>query len=205
LRAYQNRRLARLYTRLVERVRGVEQAMFPGGTVLTEAVARGLHRVLAIKDEYEVARLYTAPAFRASLKAQFAETPKLIFHMAPPIMAKLDPVTGHARKRAFGPWMMTAFRVLAPMRVLRGTWLDPFAHTEERQAERRLIVEYEQAVHSILRYLSPKTLQPSVELALLPDQIRGFGHVKAANLRKAKLRWAALSREIGAVSVQTVI
>jgi len=202
LREYQGRRLARRYTRLVERVRTAEQAMFSGGTVLTEAVARGLHRVLAIKDEYEVARLYASPAFRESLAAQFSETPKLTFHLAPPLLARVDPANGHAQKRAFGPWIMTAFRLLAPMRVLRGTWLDPFAHTEERRAERRLIGEYEEAVAKIIRLLSPQNLKTSVELALLPEQIRGFGHVKMENLRNAKVRWTTLLQQLDELGSQ---
>jgi indolepyruvate ferredoxin oxidoreductase len=160
--------------------------------VLTEAVARGLHKLMAYKDEYEVARLYSSDAFRRSLESQFEATPKLTFHLAPPLLAKRDSRTGQLQKRNFGAWMMTAFRVTAPLRLLRGTVLDPFGHTEERQAERALIGEYELLVDELLQRLSPRTLNLSVELASLPDGIRGFGHVKERNIRTAKMRWAAL-------------
>jgi indolepyruvate ferredoxin oxidoreductase len=192
LAAYQSRRYARRYTRLVARVRAAEDHAFSGGTVLTEAVARGLHKLMAYKDEYEVARLYTAPEFRRSVESQFEPGGKLSFHLAPPLFAKRDPRTGHLQKRRFGGWMMTAFRVLAPLRVLRGTALDPFGHTEERRVERSLIVDYETLVDDILRRLSPETLPISVELAELPDQIRGFGHVKERRIRETKQRWIAL-------------
>ena len=132
--------------------------MFSGSTVLTEAVARGYARVLAYKDEYEVARLYRAPAFRAALDAQFDGARKLRFHLAPPIMARRDPRTGHLRKREFGPWMMGAFAVMAPLKVLRGTALDPFGRTEERRAERALIGQYEADVAELLASLLPRTL-----------------------------------------------
>jgi indolepyruvate ferredoxin oxidoreductase len=186
LRAYQGSRLARRYERRVAAVRAAEAMIFSGGTVLTEAVARGLHKAMAIKDEYEVARLYTAPAFREALEAQFEGASRLRFHLAPPLLAKRDARTGELQKRSFGPWMMTAFRLLAPLKILRGTWLDPFGHTEERRAERGWLATYEAMLDEVLAGLSPENLSRAVSLATLADRVRGFGHVKERNLRKVE-------------------
>lgn len=166
--------------------------MFSGGTVLTEAVARGMHKLMAYKDEYEVARLHAAPAFRQSLAAHFEGKPKLFFHLAPPVFAQRDPRTGHLQKKRFGSWMMSVFHLMAPMRVLRGTWFDPFGRTEERRTERALIGAYEELVDEILQRLSPATLSVAVELASLPQDVRGFGHVKERALRDVRLRWDGL-------------
>ena len=186
LTEYQNRRLARRYRKLVDRVREAEGRMFSGGTALTEAVARNYAKLLAYKDEYEVARLYTAPAFQAALDAQFENPEKLEFHLAPPILAKRDKTTGHMIKQSYGPRMMTGFKLLAGLRFLRGTALDPFGRTEERQAERRLIGDYEAEVEGLLAALSPATLATAVAIASIPDKIRGFGHVKEKAMREAE-------------------
>jgi indolepyruvate ferredoxin oxidoreductase len=192
LTAYQNRRYARRYARLVERVRETEGRMFSGSTALTEAVARNYAKLLAYKDEYEVARLYRAPAFRAALDTQFEDVKRLEVHLAPPLLASRDPRTGRLRKRAYGPWVLTAFHLLAPLKFLRGTRLDPFGRTEERRAERALIGEYEATVAEILEHLSPQTLATTVALAELPDRIRGFGHVKEKAMREAAAERARL-------------
>ncbi len=189
LQDYQNRRYARRYERLVARVREAERRAFSGGTVLTEAVAKSLHKLMAYKDEYEVARLYASKEFRESLQAQFEGPVKLSFHLAPPVLAKRDARTGHLLKQAFGGWMMGAFRLMAPMRGLRGTWLDPFGRTEERRHERALIGEYSDLVEEIIQRLSPGNLRVAVELASLPQEIRGYGHVKERSIRLARQRW----------------
>ncbi|HTN09502.1 MAG TPA: indolepyruvate ferredoxin oxidoreductase family protein [Acetobacteraceae bacterium] len=192
LTAYQNRRYARRYRALVDRVAAIEGPMFSGSTALTEAVARGYHKLLAYKDEYEVARLYTTKEFRASLAEQF-ETPKRIeFHLAPPLLAKRDKRTGHLIKRSYGPWMLHAFRVLAPFKRLRGTRLDPFGRTEERQTERRLIGEYEALVEEIIQHLTAQNLATAVALASLPERIKGFGHVKDKAIRETAAAQAKL-------------
>jgi indolepyruvate ferredoxin oxidoreductase len=183
--AYQGQRTARRYRALVDRVRETEGRIFSGGTALTEAVARGYHKLLAIKDEYEVARLYADPSFRRTLEAQFDKVGRLEFHLAPPIFAKRDARTGHLQKRGFGPWLMPAFGALARLKFLRGTPFDIFGRTDERRAERALILEYEETVEEILTSLSPDTLRAAVELASLPDRIRGFGHVKERAMRQA--------------------
>ncbi len=183
LTAYQSGFLARRYRKTIDRVRETEARLFSGSTALTEAIARSYAKLLAYKDEYEVARLYTAPEFTAALAAQFENPEKLEFHLAPPFMARRDARTGHLIKKSYGPWMMSAFRTLAKLKSLRGTPLDPFGRTEERQTERRLITDFEIQIETILKTLSPSTLPIAVELASLPDTIRGFGHVKDRNIR----------------------
>jgi indolepyruvate ferredoxin oxidoreductase len=192
LTRYQNRALARRYRRLVDGVREVEARQFSGSTALTEAVAQGYAKLLAYKDEYEVARLYAAPEFRAALAAEFETPARLEFHLAPPLLAKRDPRTGHLVKRDYGPWVMKLFPALARLRVLRGTRLDPFARTDERRTERQLIADYEALVAELLDRLAPPTLATAVALASLPERIRGFGHVKERNLRAAKAEEARL-------------
>jgi indolepyruvate ferredoxin oxidoreductase len=188
---YQNARYARRYRRLVDRVAEAEGRMFSGATALAEAVARNYAKLLACKDEYEVARLYSAASFRTSLEAQFENVQRLQVHLAPPLLARRDGA-GRLQKRPFGPWVFRVFRLLTPLRVLRGTPLDPFGHTEERRAERRLIADYEADVAEILQRLMPETLATSVSLAGLPDRIRGFGHVKEKAMREAAAERARL-------------
>ncbi len=192
LTAYQSRRYARRYRALVDRVREVEGRMFSGSTALTEAVARGYAKLLAYKDEYEVARLYRGAAFQSALAAQFEGAERIEVHLAPPLLARRDPRTGRLQKRAYGPWVLSAFRLLAPLKLLRGTRLDPFGRTEERRAERRLIGEYEGDVATMLDRLSPATLAAAVALAGLPERIRGFGHVKEKATREATAERARL-------------
>ena len=186
LTGYQNIAYAARYRRLVDAARAREQAAVPGRTDLAEAVARNFYKLMAYKDEYEVARLFAAPAFRAELEAQFEGKPKLTFHLAPPILGGRDKITGHPRKRAFGAWMMPAFRLLAPLRVLRGTAIDPFGRTAERRAERALIVEYETLLARVLTSLTPQNHAEAVALAALPDRIRGYGHVKEQTIAAAR-------------------
>jgi indolepyruvate ferredoxin oxidoreductase len=151
---------------------------------------------MAYKDEYEVARLYADPAFARSLKAQFNGKFKIRFHLAPPLLARRDPVTGHLRKRNFGPWLMPAFRILASLRGLRGTAFDIFGHTAERKTERRLIDTYEATFRDGLAKLQPSNHPLFVQLASIPEQIRGFGHVKDAHLAKARAAEAEILAKI---------
>ncbi|GAB3629091.1 indolepyruvate ferredoxin oxidoreductase [Pandoraea terrae] len=191
--AYQDRAYAERFKRLVDQVRAAEAASAPEGLQmpLTEAVARGLHKLMAYKDEYEVARLYTDPGFMAKLHEQFEGDFKLRFHLAPPLLAKQDD-KGHLVKKAYGPWMMTAFRLLAKFKGLRGGPLDVFGRTEERKMERALIGEYEALVAELLAHLSADNLPLAVQLASLPQEIRGFGHVKDQNLAATRIKWAKL-------------
>ena len=189
---YQNAAYAARYAARVERVRKVEAACLPGETGLTQSVARSLFKLMAYKDEYEVARLYTETEFLQRVADRFEGPYKLNFHLAPPFLGDRDPETGHLRKRSFGPWMLSVFRILARLRPLRGTAFDIFGRSEERRIERRLIGEYEELIDEILVHLSPANHQLAIELAGLPAEIRGFGHVKQANLAQVKVREEAL-------------
>jgi indolepyruvate ferredoxin oxidoreductase len=192
LTRYQNAAYAARYAERIARVRETEAARVGGGTALTDAVARGLFKLMAYKDEYEVARLYTESDFLSRVADRFEGDYRLRFHLAPPLTAERDPNTGHLQKRAYGPWMLGAFRVLAKLRGLRGTAFDPFGRTAERRMERRLIAEYEALLDEILARLAPDNHAIAVELAALPLEIRGFGHVKEANLQRAKAKEADL-------------
>ncbi len=185
---YQSERYARRYSRLVERVRAAEQTRIGDGKFrLTEAVARYFFKLMAYKDEYEVARLYTDGAFEQRLSNQFEGDYTLVFHLAPPLLARRN-AKGELMKREFGPWVFKAFKILARLRRLRGTPLDPFGRTTERRTERQLIVDYEAMVDRLLVDLDHARLGVAVQLASLPEQIRGFGHVKERHLQAAQTR-----------------
>ncbi len=192
LTAYQNAAYSRRYEALVRRVQAVEAERAKGLAGLAEAVARYYAKLLAYKDEYEVARLYTAPAFRQALERQFEGDYTLEFNLAPPLMAARDPDTGQLLKRSFGPWMMKAFGVLARLKGLRGTPFDIFGHSAERRLERQLIIDYEKLVEELLSGLTAANHALAVELASLPEHIRGFGHVKDAHLEGVRAREAEL-------------
>ena len=177
---------------MVERVRAAEMAQAPGFTGLAEAVARAYHKLLAYKDEYEVARLYTDGRFAKQIAGQFEGRFKLLYNLAPPLIATRDPVTGHLKKRIFGPWMGLAFRVMAKFKGLRGTALDVFGYTTERRMERRLISEYEDIIERLLATLDGDKHALAIEIAKLPLEMRGFGHIKHANVARAKKEEARL-------------
>jgi indolepyruvate ferredoxin oxidoreductase len=191
LTAYQDAAYARRYRDLVERVRGSE-GRTTGGTGLTEAVARYYFKLMSYKDEYEVARLHADPAFARRIESMFEGEYRVKFHLAPPIFNRPDPRTGEATKSEFGGWMMSAFRVLAKLKRLRGTPLDPFGMTGERRTERRLIREYEATVDELLGRLTRDNHALAVEIAAVPERIRGFGHVKRRHLEEAKKKEAEL-------------
>jgi indolepyruvate ferredoxin oxidoreductase len=184
LTAYQNAAYARRYSERVAAIKAAEEKVAPGSTVLAEAVARNLFSLMAIKDEYEVARLYTDGSFRKQLEAQFQDYDKLEFHLAPPILGRRGS-DGQPRKSSFGPWMMKAFGVLAAMKGLRGTLFDVFGRTAERRMERQLLARYEQDLDLIVSRLDARRLDAATALASVPALIRGYGHVKEANARKA--------------------
>jgi indolepyruvate ferredoxin oxidoreductase len=189
---YQNAGYARRYEELVRRVERVEREKAKGMAGLAEAVAKNLFKLMAYKDEYEVARLWTETGFLDRVRERFEGETELRFHLAPPLTAERDPVTGHLKKQEFGPWMLRAFRVLAKLRFLRGTALDVFGRTAERRTERRLIGEYETLVAELIERLQPGNHALAVELASIPQLIRGFGHIKDANLASAEAREAKL-------------
>ncbi|MBC8636449.1 indolepyruvate ferredoxin oxidoreductase family protein [Caballeronia sp. EK] len=184
LTAYQGEAYARSYRSVVERMREKEKAL-NAKLPLTRAVAVNLAKLMAYKDEYEVARLYADPAYLDKLRAQFEGEPgrdyKLMFHLAPPLFAKRDE-HGHLVKKTFGAWMLPAFRVLAKMKGLRGTSLDVFGKTAERRTERKMIADYLALVDEFCATLDEDRLDAALQLAKLPDEIRGFGHVKERNM-----------------------
>jgi indolepyruvate ferredoxin oxidoreductase len=190
LTAYQDARYAERYRQLVADIRAAELAR-AGTDRFTHAVARSAFKLMAYKDEYEVARLYSDGAFKAQVAQQFEGATRLTFHLAPPVLSETG-TDGRPRKRTFGPWTMTAFRLLAKLKGLRGTAFDPFGRTEERRTERQLIGEYEALVRELAGKLESRTLDVAVDLAALPEQIRGFGPVKARNLAVVKVRQAEL-------------
>jgi indolepyruvate ferredoxin oxidoreductase len=190
LAAYQDARLAERYQTLVEGVRQAEQAL--GLIGLAREVALSYAKLLAYKDEYEVARLHTEAAFQSALERQFDGGYRLKFHLAPPLLAKRDPATGHLIKQQFGGWVLPLFRILARMKMLRGTRLDPFGYTAERRQERELIVQYETLVDELLAGLTPANHDLAVRLAALAQDIRGFGHVKQARLQAVERTRAEL-------------
>jgi indolepyruvate ferredoxin oxidoreductase len=192
LAEYQDQAYADRYRRFVAEIEAAEKERARGRTGLAEAVARNLFKLMAYKDEYEVARLHADPAFEQKLRAQFDGDFKLQFHLAPPLLAERDPVTGELKKRRYGAWMLTAFRLLARMKRLRGTAFDVFGRTEERRTERRLIGEYEATMRGLLPTLGAANYATAVAIARIPEQIRGFGHVKDRNLAAAKTREAEL-------------
>jgi indolepyruvate ferredoxin oxidoreductase len=196
---YQNTAYAARYASRVERVREAEAVCLPGETGLTQSVARSLFKLMAYKDEYEVARLYTDTGFLRHIADRIEGPYKLTFHLAPPLLGDRDPETGHLRKRSFGPWMLSVFRILARLRGLRGTPFDMFGRTKERQLERRLINEYEALINEIVACLSPTNHQIAVELASLPAEVRGFGHVKEATLAQVKAREKTLLARLRSV------
>ncbi len=187
---YQDAAYAVRYRALVDEVRTAEAPL--GSTRLAEAVAHNYFKLLAIKDEYEVARLHADPAFHARIAATFEGDYHLNFHLAPPLLAKTDPVTGLPKKRAYGPWMLTAFRWLAKLKLLRGSGFDVFGKSAERRMERRLIAEYEEDIAELLVRLKATNLDTAVALASLPEHIRGFGHIKLRSAETAREKREAL-------------
>ncbi len=188
LALYQNEAYARSYREFVAEIERASQARLGRSSELVAAVARNLFKLMAYKDEYEVARLYAGGEFLKNLRHQFAGRFRLEFSLAPPLFAKRDPVTGHLLKRTYGPWMFQAFRLLARFKFLRGTPVDPFGRSAERRTERLLIAQYRDTVRALLPGLAPANLAGAVEIASLPARIRGYGHVKEQAIAAARSR-----------------
>src|SRR5262245_16603142 len=196
LTAYQDASYARRYRNWVEKVRTVEAEKAPGQCGLAEAAARYLFKLMAYKDEYEVARLYADTSFLDRVKSSFdGDKLSLEFHLAPPLLARRDPATGEPRKMSFGPWMLTVFRILAKLKFLRGTAFDLFGYSKERRTERRLIADYEYLLGEICDFLTPGNHRFAVGLAAIPEKIRGYGPVKERHLTAAKAEEAALREQ----------
>jgi indolepyruvate ferredoxin oxidoreductase len=181
LTAYQDAAYAESYRAFVEKVRAASEP-------LALPVARNLFKLMAYKDEYEVARLYADRGFAERLASQFSGDVRLTFHLAPPFLGK----GGEPVKKAFGPWMMQVFRLLAKFKWLRGSAFDPFGRSAERRQERQLIADYRALIERLLQHTDQTRTDAALELACLPGAIRGFGHVKQASIVKAKAREAEL-------------
>ncbi len=186
LQEYQDVAYARGYREVVDRVRAAEKRYCPGHDEFSRSVAENYFKLLAYKDEYEVARLYTQADYQRALNQQFEGDYHLEFHLAPPLWSTLNRTSGRPGKRRFGPWMLKVFAFLAPYKTLRGTWRDPFGYSRERRMERQLIRDYEDLVEQILKSLNEQNHALAVALASVPEQIRGFGPVKAQAVAKAK-------------------
>ncbi|RID97729.1 indolepyruvate ferredoxin oxidoreductase family protein [Simplicispira hankyongi] len=189
LTAYQNAAYAGDYQAFVAKVQAAEEKL--GGTRLAEAVARYLFKLMAYKDEYEVARLHTDRSFTDKIAGMFEGDYKVVHHLAPPLLAKRND-KGELVKQSYGPWMRKAFGVLARFKGLRGSVLDPFGYSQERQTERALIGEYRACIDELLAKLSGENLALAVEIASIPEDIRGYGHVKDRHLSAARAKWSAL-------------
>src|SRR5439155_14416057 len=187
LTGYQDAAYAARYRQWVDKAAAAEAAKAPGKTGLAEAVARYLFKLMAYKDEYEVARLYTDGAFAKQVASEF-DGDKLWFefHLAPPLLARRDKATGLPRKMTFGPQMMQVFKLLARLKWMRGTIFDPFAYSAERRMERKLIADYVKTLEEVLAKLNPANHHLAVGIAAIPEKIRGFGHVKQRHLAAAK-------------------
>jgi indolepyruvate ferredoxin oxidoreductase len=196
LAAYQDEAYAERYRLRVEAIRRLEARVAPGEEALSWAVVKNYFKLLAFKDEYEVARLYTDGSFRRQLERTFEGDYRLEFHLAPPLLSKTDPATGRPRKVRFGPWIMPVFRMLAGLKVLRGTRFDIFGYSTERKQERQLIHDYEALLEEITRRLSPERSETAIALASLPEKIRGFGPVKLASIVAAREREADLLEKL---------
>jgi len=193
LTGYQSAAYAQRYQAMVNKVRAAEARLGEAGKAerLTKAVARYLAKLMAIKDEYEVARLYTDGKFEAAMKQQFDNWESLSFHMAPPLLSRPG-ADGRARKIELGSWTFSAFKLLARMKGLRGGLLDLFGKTEERRMERQLLADYEALVEDLIQNLSAEKLELALKLARLPEAVRGYGHVKLANITTVRAQWKDL-------------
>lgn len=202
LTRYQNAAYAQRYRTRIDVVRALELERMPSSTALTKAVAQGLFKLMAYKDEYEVARLFSDGTFRKQLAKQFSGDYKLEYHMAPPVLSRVDAVSGRPIKKRYGPWLGRLFPFLAKAKVLRGTLFDPFSYGEDRKLERRLLADYEKALEEIVEKLTSDNHGIAVELAALPETIRGYGPVKKAAAQVADERRSALLEALSASPVE---
>jgi indolepyruvate ferredoxin oxidoreductase len=195
LTAYQDAAYARRYLDRIAAIRAAETRAAPGSAAVTEAAARNLFKLMAIKDEYEVARLYTDGSFAKQISKEFQSFDRLEFHLAPPILGRKG-ADGRPKKSNFGPWMMTGFRLLAALKSLRGTAFDVFGYSDERRFERELLAEYERDLDLIKGLLAPDKIEAAAALASVPSLIRGYGHVKRASADTASGERARLLKRL---------
>ena len=203
LTAYQNAAYAAKYTDFIEKIRDKEKNLKTEASIknlpLTEAVARNLFKLMAYKDEYEVARLHSDGTFEKKIATMFEGDYKLNYHLAPPLLAKKND-KGELQKQAFGPWMLTSFKLLAKLKGLRGTAFDVFGKSVERKMERTLITDYLSSMAQVIEKLNPENMQTRLPIALdiarIPESIKGYGHVKEKSIATARLKWDSLMSQI---------
>jgi len=188
LARYQNDAYAKWFLAAIDRLRRADAAFGAGAMRLTRNAAESLFKLMAYKDEYEVARLYADPKFAEDLRVQFEDVRQVKVMLAPPLVSRMDPATGRPKKRAFGPWVFSAFRLLSRLKGLRGTGFDPFGYSTERRGERAMITQFEADLDLIVKSLGAVPYGLLTELARVPDMVRGYGPVKQANLEKATAR-----------------
>jgi indolepyruvate ferredoxin oxidoreductase len=203
LESYQNAAYAARYREWAAKAKAAEAAKTPRKTGLADAVARNLFKLMAYKDEYEVARLFSNGDFQRQVASEF-DGPHLRFefHLAPPLLARRDPVTGAPRKISVGAWMLPVFKLLVRLKFLRGTAFDIFGYTAERRMERKLLADYEATLAELLGALTPQNHHLAAGIAAIPEKIRGFGHVKRRHVDVAKADEAALIEQFRAGSAQ---
>lgn len=189
---YQDAGYARRFSDLIAGVRAREQAVKAGSDLLSRAVARYAFKLMAYKDEYEVARLFTNGEFKKQLEETFEGDYTLRFHLAPPLLSRPDKNSGIAKKMRFGGWVYPVFTLLAKLKGVRGSWLDIFSYTQERKQEQLLIIRYESTVRQLLEHLTADNIEFASQIASLPDQIRGYGHVKMRSIKAVCAQWDVL-------------
>ncbi len=204
LTAYQDAAYSRRYLDRISAVRDAEALAVPGSALVTEAATKNLFKLMAIKDEYEVARLYTDGSFAKQISKEFQSFDRLEFHLAPPILGRRG-ADGKPKKSSFGPWMMKGFRLLAALKGLRGTAFDVFGYSAERRFERELLAQYEQDLDLILGLLTPDKMEAAAALASVPSLIRGYGHVKRASADTASGERARLLKRLSDPPVAPVL
>ena len=192
LTAYQDAAYAQHYKKLVETARQAEQSQVPGRTGFAESVAHYSFKLMAIKDEYEIGRLYSDGRFKRQLAAQFEGTYRLEFHLAPPLLSRPEQPGGRPPKKRFGSWMMIFFHILARFRWMRGQWFDPFHYQAERRLERQILADYLGLIKRLSSELNPDNYDLAIELAQLPEQIRGYGPVKQHHIERFQTRYSVL-------------
>ncbi|MBO0752966.1 MAG: indolepyruvate ferredoxin oxidoreductase family protein, partial [Bradyrhizobiaceae bacterium] len=201
LTAYQDAAYAARYRRRVDAARAAETSRTADRSGFAEAVARYLFKLMAYKDEYEVARLHADQAFLKQVRNEVdGDNLRLTFHLSPPLLAKRNSTTGEPLKMSFGPWILPVFGALSRLKFLRGTPFDPFGYTDERKTERQLLRDYETLVDELVAKLTPENHDLAVGLAAIPEKIRGFGHVKRRHIAAAKAEEATLMEQFRAGS-----
>jgi indolepyruvate ferredoxin oxidoreductase len=190
--AYQSKSYAKKFTKLIDKVREAEAKLAGDSDEITQAAARYLYKLMAYKDELEVARLYTDGTWANEVKENFSGDYKIKFHMAPPLISKRDPITGQLKKREFGEWMLSALKVASKFKRLRHTPLNPFGYSSERKEDKALLKQYKAVLNQIITGLTEENKEVALEMARVPEFVRGYGHVRTESVEVAEGRWKTL-------------